>query len=154
MRILVAKPGLDGHDRGAKVLCRVLRDWGHDVVYTGLHQRPPAIAAAAIEEDVDVVALSILSGSHLELTLKTVEALKERRAHDIPVIVGGVIPPDDESALRDVGAAAIFGITSSLDDLHCYLLKLVGELSCGASPASACNPTGEAAVAAGTDVRD
>src|SRR5512146_1917159 len=103
LRILVAKPGLDGHDRGAKVVARALADAGYEVVYTGLHQTPEQIAAAAVQEAVDAVGLSILSGAHLTLFPAVIEALKARGAGDTPVFGGGIIPDDDVDALRAAG---------------------------------------------------
>jgi methylmalonyl-CoA mutase C-terminal domain/subunit len=107
-RILVAKPGLDGHDRGAKVVARLLRDAGHEVIYTGIRQRPDEIAVAAVAEDVCLVGLSILSGAHLGLTNKVMAALEARGAGDIPVIVGGTIPTGDAETLMGRGVAAVY----------------------------------------------
>lgn len=109
IRVLVAKPGLDGHDRGAKVIARALRDDGMEVVYTGLRQTPEQIVAAALQEDVDVVALSILSGAHNHLFPRVTELLREKGAGDVLVIGGGVIPEDDYEFLKSKGVAAIFG---------------------------------------------
>jgi methylmalonyl-CoA mutase C-terminal domain/subunit len=114
-RVLVAKPGLDGHDRGAKVVARALRDAGFEVIYTGIRQRPAEIAAAAIQEDVQVVGLSILSGAHVSLTRKTVEALREAGADDVLVVVGGTIPASDLPRLKEIGAAAIYPTGTELD---------------------------------------
>ncbi len=108
IRVLVAKPGLDGHDRGAKVVARALRDAGMEVIYTGLRQTPEQITEAAIQEDVDCVALSILSGAHNHLFPKIIRLLKEKEAEDILVIGGGVIPEDDIPGLIEAGIAAIF----------------------------------------------
>ncbi|MBK8169240.1 MAG: cobalamin B12-binding domain-containing protein [Sandaracinaceae bacterium] len=108
VRILVAKPGLDGHDRGAKVVARALRDAGFEVIYTGLHQTPEMIAAAAIQEDVDAVGLSIMSGAHNTLFPAVLEALRARGASDIPVFGGGIIPDEDAEKLRAAGVAHIF----------------------------------------------
>jgi methylmalonyl-CoA mutase, C-terminal domain len=108
IRVVIAKPGLDGHDRGAKVVARALRDAGIEVVYTGLHQMPEQIVATAIQEDADGVGLSILSGAHMTLCPKVVELLKERDASDIKVFVGGIIPEGDIQPLRDAGVAAVF----------------------------------------------
>jgi methylmalonyl-CoA mutase C-terminal domain/subunit len=108
IRVVIAKPGLDGHDRGAKVVARALRDAGIEVVYTGLHQMPEQIVATAIQEDADGVGLSILSGAHMTLCPKVVELLKERDAADIKVFVGGIIPEGDIQPLRDAGVAAVF----------------------------------------------
>ena len=107
-RILIAKPGLDGHDRGAKIVARALRDAGFEVVFTGIRQRIENIVAAAVQEDVAVVGLSILSGAHLTLTRRTIEALKTARADDIAVVVGGTVPPGDVPRLLEAGAAAVF----------------------------------------------
>ena len=108
IRVLVAKPGLDGHDRGAKVIARALRDVGMEVIYTGLRQTPDQIVASAIQEDVDVVAMSILSGAHNHLLPKVVELLKNEEVEDILVIGGGVIPEDDIPFLKEKGIAEIF----------------------------------------------
>jgi methylmalonyl-CoA mutase C-terminal domain/subunit len=108
IRVVVAKPGLDGHDRGAKVVARALRDAGMEVVYTGLHQTPEQIVEAAIQEDADVVGLSVLSGAHLTLFARVVELLRERDAADIIVFGGGIIPADDIPELEGLGVAKIF----------------------------------------------
>jgi methylmalonyl-CoA mutase C-terminal domain/subunit len=108
IRIMVAKPGLDGHDRGARILARSFRDAGFEVIYTGCHQTPEQIAGAAIQEDVDLVGLSCLSGAHRYLFPRVVEVLKERGAEDIPVIGGGIIPDQDFQMLTDAGIRAIF----------------------------------------------
>jgi methylmalonyl-CoA mutase C-terminal domain/subunit len=109
IRVLVAKPGLDGHDRGAKVIARALRDDGMEVIYTGLRQTPEQIVAAAIQEDADVIALSILSGAHNHLFPRVTELLAERGAQDILVLGGGVIPEEDYEFLKSKGIAAVFG---------------------------------------------
>ena len=109
IRILIAKPGLDGHDRGAKVIARALRDAGMEVIYTGLRQTPEMIAEAALQEDVDAVGLSILSGAHLALTPRVLELMRANGQGDVPVFVGGIIPDDDAEALRAMGVAAVFG---------------------------------------------
>ena len=108
LRVVVAKPGLDGHDRGAKVVARALRDAGVEVIYTGLHQTPEQIVATAIQEDADAIGLSILSGAHMTLFPRVLDLLRERGAADIVVFGGGIIPDDDIVALRDLGVAAIF----------------------------------------------
>jgi len=108
IRVLVAKPGLDGHDRGARVVAYGLRDAGFEVIYTGLRQTPEQIATAAVQEDVDVVGLSVLSGAHLALTGKVLEQLREQGAGDIPILVGGMVPDDDEAALKEMGVAEVF----------------------------------------------
>jgi methylmalonyl-CoA mutase C-terminal domain/subunit len=107
--VLVAKPGLDGHDRGAKVVARALRDAGMEVIYTGLRQTPEQIAEAALQEDVDCVGLSILSGAHMTLVPKVIQLLEERRAADILITVGGIIPDEDVLKLKDLGVAEVFG---------------------------------------------
>jgi methylmalonyl-CoA mutase, C-terminal domain len=108
IRVVIAKPGLDGHDRGAKVVARALRDAGVEVVYTGLHQLPEQIVATAIQEDADGVGMSILSGAHMTLCPKVVELLREKDAADIKVFVGGIIPEGDIQTLLDAGIAAVF----------------------------------------------
>jgi methylmalonyl-CoA mutase, C-terminal domain len=107
-RILIAKPGLDGHDRGAKVIARALRDAGNEVVYSGLHQSPEQIVETALQEDVVAIGLSVLSGAHMTLFPKVVELLAEREASDIIVFGGGIIPPADITALKEVGLAEVF----------------------------------------------
>jgi methylmalonyl-CoA mutase C-terminal domain/subunit len=109
IRVLVAKPGLDGHDRGAKVVARALRDAGMEVIYTGIRQTPEMIVEAAVQEDVDVVGLSILSGAHLELFPPIAKGLKEKGKNDVLVIAGGIIPDHDIPTLRKIGIKAIFG---------------------------------------------
>lgn len=109
LRVLIAKPGLDGHDRGAKVIARALRDAGMEVIYTGLRQTPEMVAEAALQEDVDAVGLSILSGAHLALTPRVLELMRANGQGDVPVFVGGIIPDDDAAALRGIGVAAVFG---------------------------------------------
>jgi methylmalonyl-CoA mutase C-terminal domain/subunit len=108
-RIVVAKPGLDGHDRGAKTITRALRDHGFEVIYTGLHQTPEQIVESAIQEDVDHIGLSILSGAHMTLVPKVVKLLKENDAGDISVSVGGIIPEEDKVTLNKIGVDGIFG---------------------------------------------
>lgn len=108
IRVLIAKPGLDGHDRGAKIVARALRDAGMEVIYTGLHQRPEEIVEAALQEDVHCIGLSIHSGAHMTLFPKVVELLRERGADDIVVFGGGIIPADDAARLKDLGVAEIF----------------------------------------------
>ncbi len=108
LRIVVAKPGLDGHDRGAKVVARALRDAGHEVIYTGLHQTPEQIVETAIQEDADAVGLSVLSGAHMTLFRKLIELLEERDAGDIVVFGGGIVPEEDVAPLEKLGVAKIF----------------------------------------------
>jgi methylmalonyl-CoA mutase C-terminal domain/subunit len=117
-RVLIAKPGLDGHDRGAKVVARALRDAGCEVIYTGLHQTPQQIATTAIQEDVDGVGLSALSGAHLTLFPRVVEALRDRGVSDIVVFGGGIIPDEDVETLHAAGIAAIFTPGTSLDEIE------------------------------------
>jgi methylmalonyl-CoA mutase C-terminal domain/subunit len=116
-RVLVAKPGLDGHDRGAKIVARTLRDAGFEVIFTGIRQRVDDIVAVAVQEDVAVVGLSILSGAHLALTTRVIEALRATGADDITVVVGGTIPPADVPKLLSAGAAAVFPTGTPLDAL-------------------------------------
>jgi len=108
LRIVVAKPGLDGHDRGAKVVARALRDAGHEVIYTGLHQTPEQIVETAIQEDADLIGLSVLSGAHMSLFRRLAELLDERGASDIVVFGGGIVPDEDLPALTELGVAKIF----------------------------------------------
>jgi methylmalonyl-CoA mutase, C-terminal domain len=114
IRVLVAKPGLDGHDRGAKVMVRALRDAGFEVIYTGLFQTPETIATAALQEDVDVIGLSILSGAHLALFPRIMDALREQGLDDVLVIAGGTIPEEDVAEVKKLGIAAVFGPGTSL----------------------------------------
>ena len=108
LRIVVAKPGLDGHDRGAKVVARALRDAGHEVIYTGLHQTPEQIVETAIQEDADLIGLSVLSGAHMSLFKRLAELLEERDARDIVIFGGGIVPDEDLPALAELGVAKIF----------------------------------------------
>jgi len=124
-RVLVGKPGLDGHDRGAKVVARALRDAGFEVIYTGLHQTPAMIAAAAVQEDVDCVGVSILSGAHNHLVPAILKELADRDATDIPIFVGGIIPEDDAKALKGRGVLEIFTPGTSLDDIIAVVAKAV-----------------------------
>jgi methylmalonyl-CoA mutase C-terminal domain/subunit len=117
IKVLVAKPGLDGHDRGAKVVARALRDAGLEVVYTGIRQTPEMIAESALQEDVDLVGLSILSGAHMELFPRVVEELKKRGLVDVILFAGGIIPQEDIARLRDLGFQAIFGPGASTNDI-------------------------------------
>jgi methylmalonyl-CoA mutase, C-terminal domain len=121
IRILVAKPGLDGHDRGAKVIARALRDAGFEVIYTGLRQTPEQVANAAVQEDVAVVALSILSGAHLTLVPRVIALLREQEAGDIMVLVGGTIPDADIPKLKEAGVAEVFGPGTDTRDVVTYL---------------------------------
>lgn len=117
IRVLIAKPGLDGHDRGAKVVARALRDAGFEVIYAGLRQTPEEIVRAALEEDVDLIGLSILSGAHMALFPKVLALLKKEKASDIPVFAGGIIPDEDARRLKKVGIRAIFGPGTTLEEI-------------------------------------
>jgi methylmalonyl-CoA mutase C-terminal domain/subunit len=121
IRVLIAKPGLDGHDRGAKVIARALRDAGMEVIYTGIRQTPEQIANAAIQEDVDVVGLSSLSGAHNNLFRKVVQILREKNAEDILVFGGGIIPVDDVPGLKEAGIREIFQPGASTEDIIKYI---------------------------------
>ena len=121
IKVLIAKPGLDGHDRGAKVLARGLRDEGFEVVYTGLRQTPEMIATAALQEDVDVVGLSILSGAHMTLLPRITKLLKEQGLDDVLVTAGGIIPDDDVPALADAGVDRVFGPGTTIAEVAEYL---------------------------------
>jgi len=124
IRVLVGKVGLDGHDRGIKVVARLLRDAGMEVIYTGLFQTPETVALAAIQEDVDAVGLSMLSGAHLTLAPLVVQALRERGS-DIPVLVGGIVPSNDLDDLRQAGVAAVFGPGASAREIVAQIRSLV-----------------------------
>ncbi len=117
IRVLVAKPGLDGHDRGAKIVARALRDAGMEVIYTGLRQTPEMIVEAALQEDVNAIGLSILSGAHMTLVPRILELMKLNRLGDIPVFVGGIIPDEDMVQLKEMGVAGIFGPGTSTEDI-------------------------------------
>jgi methylmalonyl-CoA mutase C-terminal domain/subunit len=125
IRVLLAKPGLDGHDRGAKVVARALRDAGMEVIYTGIRQTPEMIVEAAIQEDVDVIGLSILSGAHLELFPSIMEGLRKKGREDVLVIAGGIIPEDDIPALRQMGVKTVFGPGTSTEDIIRFIQKEV-----------------------------
>jgi methylmalonyl-CoA mutase C-terminal domain/subunit len=123
-RVLIAKPGLDGHDRGAKVVARALRDAGFEVIYTGLHQTPQMVVEAAIQEDVDIIGLSILSGAHLPLVEAIQNLLKQKKVKT-PVFVGGIVPPDDAKLLKGQGIAAVFGPGASLASIVDEIRKVL-----------------------------
>jgi methylmalonyl-CoA mutase, C-terminal domain len=125
IRVLIAKPGLDGHDRGAKVVARALRDGGCEVIYTGIRQTPEMIAEAALQEDVDVVGLSILSGAHLELFPRVVAELKNRGVEDVLLFCGGIIPEDDTKALSELGFKAIFRPGTNTQDIVKFVYEHV-----------------------------
>ena len=125
IRVIVAKPGLDGHDRGAKVVARALRDAGMEVIYTGLRQTPEQIVEAALQEDVDVIGLSILSGAHNYLVPRVVELLRKAGASDVLVTVGGIIPEEDLKALEDLGVKGVFGPGTTTDAIVSYIRQNV-----------------------------
>ncbi|MEO8207632.1 MAG: cobalamin B12-binding domain-containing protein [Chloroflexota bacterium] len=125
IKVLIAKPGLDGHDRGAKVLARGLRDEGFEVVYTGLRQTPEMVVTAALQEDVDVVGLSILSGAHMTLVPRVCTMLRDQGLDDVLVVIGGIIPDDDAAELRKIGVAAIFGPGTTITGVADYLRENV-----------------------------
>ncbi len=121
IRILIAKPGLDGHDRGAKVIARALRDAGMEVIYTGLRQTPEMIVAAALQEDVDAIGLSILSGAHMTLVPRVLELLREEGMADVPLVVGGIIPEADATELLALGVRGVFGPGANTDDVVAFV---------------------------------
>jgi methylmalonyl-CoA mutase C-terminal domain/subunit len=123
IRVLLAKPGLDGHDRGAKVVARALRDAGMEVIYTGIRQTPEMIVEAAIQEDVDVIGLSILSGAHLELFPPIIDGLAKKGREDVLVVAGGIVPEDDIPALQQMGVKAVFGPGTSTQDIIRFIQK-------------------------------
>jgi methylmalonyl-CoA mutase C-terminal domain/subunit len=125
IRVLVAKPGLDGHDRGAKVIARALRDAGMEVVYTGIRQTPEMIAEAALQEDVDVIGMSILSGAHMALFPKVMDLLRENGMDDVLVVAGGIIPDEDVPALRELGIEGIFGPGTPTETIVGYIRENV-----------------------------
>ncbi|MCC6464968.1 MAG: cobalamin B12-binding domain-containing protein [Planctomycetes bacterium] len=125
IRVLVAKPGLDGHDVGAKLVCRAFMEAGMEVIYTGLRQSPEAIVRAAVQEDVDVVGLSVLSGAHLPLTRKVCSLLAQEGAADVLVLVGGIIPPQDVPALRELGAAGVFPTSTPFEQIVKFVQEKV-----------------------------
>jgi len=124
-RILIGKPGLDGHDRGAKVIARTLRDSGMEVIYTGLRQTPEMIVNAAMQEDVDAIGLSILSGAHMTIIPRILNLLQENEMSDVPVFVGGIIPQEDADALLEMGVAGVFGPGSSIDQISAVVWERV-----------------------------
>jgi methylmalonyl-CoA mutase C-terminal domain/subunit len=125
IRVLIAKPGLDGHDRGAKVITRALRDAGMEVIYTGLRQTPEMIVTAALQEDVDAIGLSVLSGAHMELFRAVLRRLREQGMEHIVLFGGGIIPPEDAATLRAEGVAAIFGPGASLKEIVAFVEQAV-----------------------------
>jgi methylmalonyl-CoA mutase C-terminal domain/subunit len=131
LRVLIAKPGLDGHDRGAKIVARALRDAGMEVIYTGLRQTPEMVAEAALQEDVDAVGLSILSGAHMALVPKVLELLRAQGQEHVKVLLGGIVPDEDIPQLKEMGVAAIFGPGTNTREI----IKAFTEASEAASPA-------------------
>ena len=125
IRVLIAKPGLDGHDRGAKIVARALRDAGMEVIYSGLHQTAKQIVNTAIQEDVDVVGLSLLSGAHMTLFLDIVQMLKEKQMDDVLIVVGGIIPQEDVPALKKAGVDEVFGPGTPVDTIVTFIKKNV-----------------------------
>ena len=125
IRVLVAKPGLDGHDRGAKVIARALRDAGMEVIYTGLRQTPEMIVNAALQEDVQVIGLSILSGAHNAIVPRVLELLREKDMSDVKLVVGGIVPDEDAEALKKMGVAAVFQPGASLDSIVNFIRSAV-----------------------------
>jgi methylmalonyl-CoA mutase C-terminal domain/subunit len=121
IRVLVAKPGLDGHDRGAKVIARALRDAGMEVIYTGIRQTPQMVVQAAAQEDVSVLGLSILSGAHMELMPEIMRLLNEQGMDDVMVVLGGIVPAEDREPLADIGVSAVFGPGTSTNDIIEYI---------------------------------
>jgi methylmalonyl-CoA mutase C-terminal domain/subunit len=125
IRVLIAKPGLDGHDRGAKVIARALRDAGMEVIYTGLRQTPEMIVEAALQEDVDVIGLSILSGAHMALTPRIMELLQENDLEDVKIILGGIIPEEDVEPLKSMGVSGVFGPGANTKEIIAHIRGLV-----------------------------
>jgi methylmalonyl-CoA mutase C-terminal domain/subunit len=136
IRVVVAKPGLDGHDRGAKVVARALRDAGMEVIYTGLHQTPEQIVNTAIQEDADAIGLSVLSGAHMTLFGKVMELLKEQGADDVVVMGGGIIPEDDISELKALGVAEVFTPGATTRDIVGWITEHVNAVQSGATSTS------------------
>ncbi len=127
IRVLIAKPGLDGHDRGAKVIARALRDAGMEVVYTGLRQTPEMIVEAALQEDVDVIGLSILSGAHMTLVPRILTLLREQGMEDVAVLVGGIVPKEEANALLDMGVRGVFGPGTTTDEVVSFVQEIGGD---------------------------
>ena len=127
IRIVVGKPGLDGHDRGAKIVARALRDAGHEVIYTGLHQTPEQIVETAIQEDADLIGLSVLSGAHMTLFRKLIELLAERDASDIVVFGGGIVPEEDIPVLEEIGVAKVFTPGATTGEITGWVTEHFGE---------------------------
>lgn len=130
IRVLIAKPGLDGHDRGAKVVARALRDAGMEVIYTGLRQTPEMVVEAALQEDVDIIGLSILSGAHMALAPRILALMQENEMQDVPMFIGGIIPNEDIPRLKEMGVSAVFGPGTSTEEIiSCIRETVQGERS-------------------------
>ena len=127
IRVLVAKPGLDGHDRGAKIIARAFRDAGFEVIYTGLRQTPEQVVTAALQEDVDVIGLSVLSGAHMTLCPRIMELMKKEKLDDVLVLVGGIIPDQDIAKLKELGVSEVFQPGASTEDIIDYVRRNVGK---------------------------
>ena len=127
IRVLVAKPGLDGHDRGAKIIARALRDAGMEVIYTGIRQTPQMIVEAALQEDVDVIGLSILSGAHMDLFPQIFEGLQLNEMTDVPIVAGGIIPESDRRELEEMGVRAVYGPGTTTSDIVAVVEELAAE---------------------------
>ena len=127
VRVLIAKPGLDGHDRGAKVIARALSEAGMEVIYTGLHQSPRNIVEAALQEDVQVIGMSVLSGAHLSLGSRVMQGLKERGLDDVLVLIGGIIPDDDIPQLKELGVDAVFGPGTDTREVVKHITRRLGK---------------------------
>jgi methylmalonyl-CoA mutase C-terminal domain/subunit len=125
IRVLVAKPGLDGHDRGAKIVARALRDAGMEVIYTGLRQTPEMIVEAALQEDVDVIGLSILSGAHMALTPRIIELMRQNGLDDVKIFLGGIIPDEDIAPLKQMGVSAVFGPGANTADIAAQIRQVL-----------------------------
>ena len=136
IRVLVAKPGLDGHDRGAKIIARALRDAGMEVVYTGIRQTPEMIVEAALQEDVDLIGLSILSGAHMALFPKIFDGLRKNGMDDVVVIAGGIIPDEDRTALEEMGVAVVFGPGTPTSEIADFIRGAVGGREASGTPTS------------------
>jgi methylmalonyl-CoA mutase, C-terminal domain len=134
IRVLIAKPGLDGHDRGAKVIARALRDAGMEVVYTGLRQTPEMIVEAALQEDVDIIGLSILSGAHMTLVPRVLVLLREQGMEDVAVLVGGIMPREDASTLLDLGVRGVFGPGTTTDEVVSFVREISDDLEAQGAP--------------------
>ncbi|MEZ4593955.1 MAG: cobalamin B12-binding domain-containing protein [Chloroflexota bacterium] len=132
-RILIAKPGLDGHDRGAKVVARALRDAGMEVIYTGLRQTPEMVVEAALQEDADAIGLSILSGAHMPLVKRIIELLHAQEMQDVPLFLGGIIPNEDVPVLKELGVTGIFGPGANMNEIIEFIWQAVGQKPAGAA---------------------